>query len=71
MLGVKVYGCVEPDKLSALKRFCDANGAEFSYSSGGEEFFEVYRDVSDKIDFNAFFKSVREVLCGTPSHTNL
>lgn len=71
MLGVKVYGRVDPDKLSALKRFCDANGAEFNYSSGGEEFFEVYRDVSDRCDFNAFFQSVRKILCETPSHTNL
>ena len=71
MFGVKVYGDVEPDKLSALKRFCDDNDAEFNYSSDGEEFFEVYRDVSDKIDFNAFFQSVREVLCGTPSNTDL
>lgn len=70
MFGVKVYGCVEPDKLSALKRFCDANGAKFNYSSGGEEFFEVYRDLSDQGDFNAFCQSIRQIICETPSHTH-
>lgn len=71
MFGIKVYGYVEPDKLSDLAHLCDVNGAELCYSSCGEKFFEVYRDTVDRRDFNSFCQSVRQVLCGNPEHTHL
>lgn len=62
MFGVKARGYLETETLSDLARVCAINGAEFDYNSRGKERLEVWRDVADRRDFDAFCRSVQRAL---------
>lgn len=66
MFGVHIVGGVEPERVADVARLCDVTGAELRYNPCGEKRFEVWRDTTDRRDFNAFCRSVRWVLCEAP-----